>query len=241
MAYNRSQVISRVALRCGNLQTTDPWYTTFLEPTGAAANSVVNSALDFLVLRTLAKNRKKLNLFPELREVWTSNATTTNDTAYVSLPDNILIVTDVFSFDSSTAPTHSTSTRKEMRELDSFNDWLLMSKTQTGYPRSWVRHGERIYLHPVPDTSYLTYYEIIGIAKETRLTGSSDTPRLNTLWHEAWVDAATYLMADAMGFRDDADAALVALDQKITNTIGIIGLEESSGESFSKVYGDPTN
>lgn len=238
MQYSEFQ--TNVALRLANMQTTSPFYTTYISNATTPSSTWPNQATNQVILRALSKKRRKLNLFPELRDKWISNATTTNDVSYVERPSDCLWVTDLYSFDSASAPDEDTSERHPMVEIQNYRDWELLNKAQTGYPRLWNRYGDRIQLHPVPDTSYLTYWLVLGIAQESVMSASGDTPVLNVIWHSAVESMAVYIGATAMGWDEDAERALAACDRQIEQSLSISGVEDGMRDIGSEVRGDPT-
>lgn len=226
---------TKVALRLGNMQSSDPFYS-YLGPW-------VNDAANRVILRALSRNSKRKEaMFPELQEKWRTDATT-NGVEYISKPTDCLWINSVFSFDSSSAADESRDPRYVMAEVPSQRTWELLDHTTstTGYPRRWRRYGNRIQVHPVPTTAYSSKLLVLGFAKETDLSGSTDTFVIDQLWHPAIVDYAVYIGAKDMGWMDDAKEALEACDRQIAECITVLGRENASDVMpRSYVANDPT-
>jgi len=225
-----------VALRLGNMQSSDPFYA-YLGPW-------VNAAANRVILRSLSRNaRRKESLFPELQSKWRTDATTSG-VEYVTLGSDVLWVNDVFSFDSSSAADENRDKRYVMAEVHSQQQWELLdhSTSTTGYPRRWRRFSNRLQVHPVPSASYLSKLLVLGFARETDLSGSSDTFTIDQMWHPAIVDMAVYLGAKDMGWTEDANEALMACDHAIEECVTILGRENASDRDVrSWVVNDPTS
>lgn len=234
-AITFSSMKTQVALRLGNMQSSDPFYTYLGQWVNGAANRVI--------LRSLGKNpRRKENLFPELQSKWRTDATTSG-VEYVALGSDVLWVNRVYSFDSSSAADENRDKRYAMAEIGSDDQWEMLDKSTstTGYPRRWRRFSNRLQVHPVPSASYLTKLLVLGFAKEADLSGSSDTFNIDSMWHPAIIDMAVYLGAKDMGWVEDANEALMACDRAIEECISILGRENASDRDVrSWVVGDPT-
>lgn len=222
---------TRAALNCGNMQSSDPFYTYL--------GDYVNAALNAMVLRSLTKARVNLNLFPELRTDWTE--ITIVDQNYLALPSNLLVVDSVLSFDSSTAPTMATSAQTPMTYL-SWRDFQNLPKetTVTGYPRIWTRYNNRLYIWPTPRTGYTSYIHLLGLKKEPELSGATDSPAIPELWHDAWLYMACYKICVDKGWGEDATRFLVACDTEITQSIDLVGLDNAQKHGRIRIEGDPT-
>jgi hypothetical protein len=236
-----AQFQERLALRLGNLQSSDPFFK-YIDP-AASGGSVdanwINTALNAVLMRTLAKNRRSLNCFPEMREKWTA-ITTVNDLR-ITIPSDLLVAERVYSFDSSDAPDMDDDTVKPMVEVPIHKlDILSRSTSISGYPRLWTRDGDFINFYPTPRTGYTTYLLVRGLRKEPQLVDDADEPLMNTLWHDAVLHYASYLGALELNRVDEAKKWLEACDLHIMQTIDILGLESSSGENVVKIEGDPT-
>lgn len=235
-AINYSTMKTRVALRLGNMQSSDPFYTYL--------GDWVNDAANRLILRSLSKNAKrKEQMFPELQAKWRSDATSAG-VEYVAYPSDCLWITQVYSFDEDTASDESRDKRYAMAEIYSQDQWELLDKSTstTGFPRRWRRFSNRIQIHPVPTAAYLTKLLVLGFAEESDLSGSSDTFTIDSKWHPAIIDYAVYIGAKDMGWMDDAKEALEACDRQIEECITILGRENaSSKDNRSWVINDPSS
>lgn len=235
-AIDFSTMKTRVALRLGNMQSSDPFYSYL--------GNWVNDAANRVVLRALSRNAKRKEaMFPELQSKWRTDATT-NGVEYVSMPSDCLWITDVFSFDDDAAADESRDKRYVMVEVPSQRTWELLDKSTdtVGYPRRWRRFSTRIQLHPVPTTTYLTKLLVLGFAEESDLSGNTDTFVIDQRWHPAIVDYAVYLGATELGWGDDAEAALKACDRQIMDCVTVLGRENASDTMpRSFVANDPTS
>lgn len=235
-AINFSTMKTRAALRLGNMQTGDPFYTYL--------GDWVNDAANRVILRALSRNaRRKEGMFPELQSLWRSDATSTG-VGYIAYPDDCLWLNEVFSFDSSSAADENRDKRYVMSEIADQYQWELLDKSTstTGYPRRWKRFGNRLQIHPVPTASYLTKLLLVGFARESDLSGNTDTFVIDDMWHPAIIDYAVYRGASEMGWVEDAQEALQACDRQIEECITILGRENASDRMIrSRVANDPTN
>jgi len=234
-AINFTTMKTRVKLRLGNMQTSDPFETYVDEWVNDAANRVI--------LRALTLNAKsKQNLFPELESKWRTDATTAG-TEYIAYPADCLWIDSVFSFDSSTATDENRDPRYVMTEIADQRTWELLDKTTStvGQPRRWRRFSNRIQVHPVPDSNNLTKLLIIGFAEESDLSGDTDVFTIDYKWHPAIVDMAVYLGAVEMEWTETAATALMAVDRRLQESISIRGRENASDYMpLSRVMNDPT-
>ena len=235
-AINFSTMKTRVGLRLGNMQSSDPFYTYL--------GDWVNDAANRVILRALSRNaRRKEAMFPELQKKWRSDATSAG-VEYVDYPSNCLWMNQVYSFDSSSAADESRDKRYAMSEVANQDTWELLDKTTstTGYPRRWRRYGNRVQIHPVPTASYLTKLLLLGFGEEADLSGSSDVFNMDYKWHPAVIDYAVYLGAKDMGWVEDAKEALEACDRQIAECITVLGRENASDKDIrSWVVNDPTS
>lgn len=232
---NFSTMKTRTALRLGNMQSSDPFYTYL--------GDWINTAGNRVILRALTRNAKrKESLFPELQAFWRSDATT-NGVGYVAYPSDCLWINDVFSFDDPDAADENRDERHIMVEIASQRQWELLDKSTTtvGFPRRWRRFSNRIQVHPVPTTAYLTKLLVVGFAEESDLSGNTDVFVMDEKWHPAVIDYAVYLGADEMGWTEEAKAALEACDRKLEECISILGRENASDYKIGvEVANDPT-
>ena len=234
-AINFSTMKTRLALRLGNMQSSDPFYTYL--------GDWVNDAANRVILRALSRNaRRKEGMFPELQAKWRSDATSAG-VEYIAYPSDCLWIDRVYSFDDDAAADESRDKRYAMAEIASQDTWELLDKSTstTGYPRRWRRFSNRIQLHPVPTAAYLTKLLVVGFAEEADLSGTTDVFVIDAKWHPAIIDYAVYLGAKDMGWDEDAQAALQACDRQIEECITILGRENASDKDMrSWVVNDPT-
>ena len=223
---------SMVSARLGNMDSTsDPLFSAYLD-------EWVNEAGNAVVLKALDKSQYKYGIFPELEDKWIISATT-NGVPFLSMPNDQLIMTGMYSFDVSTGAGETTA-RKFMSRIDNNRKYELLSKSQTGWPRQWIRYGSRIYLHPTPTTAYISQTMTTGLAKENTLSGANDTFVTDGIWHPAVVDYAVFIGATWLGWYEEASAASAICDQKIGSAISIKAYEMQSQNSGRKLRNDPT-
>lgn len=232
-AIDFSTMKTRVALRLGNMQSSDPFYSYL--------GSWVNEAGNRVIMRALSRNlRRRQNLFPELYDLWED--TTIDGQDYISTPDDILYVDALYSLNTSAAVDYATDARYSMSEIGNNRTWQFLSRSQTGYPNKWHRYGNRLYVHPTPTATYVTKVLIAGFAREGTLSGNSDVFVMDPMWHPAVIDYAVYLGATELGWIEDAASALTACDRKLEETTTILGRENASDlMPVSRVANDPTN
>lgn len=222
---------NEVGLRLGNLQSGDPFY--------GYIDDWINRASNEVIMRSLSKRRKKTNLFPELHDKWID--TTVAGTSYVGLPNDCLFVHALYSFDSSGVVDEDDDNVQPMGEI-TWRQYQLLDKSDTtgAWPRLWLRYGNRIYVHKVPRTSYVTKIAILGFARESALSADADTLVMDTMWHPAVVDYAVYLGAEAIGDDAEADRSLGKCDRQLEQTMSVIGMENESDRFVVNIGGDPT-
>jgi hypothetical protein len=125
---------------------------------------------------------KKL-YFPRL--MTSTTKTTTDGTAYVTAPSDVLYITEVFD---------TTNGRKldniPWKEYISYTD--RTTAASEGDPTKWVRYGGYIYLHPTPSTTddVLTIYYKKLVAS---LSGTLTT-EIGAEWDDVIVELGAYHM-----------------------------------------------
>ena len=228
---NFGTVKTRMLLAGGNLQSGHPVYTY--------ANNLVNDGLRFMIMRASQKY-PNFQLFPEHVDTeWTD--VTVADQNYLALPSDSIAIQRVFSLDSSSAPNLNNANWRVVSfiEPQAF-DQLTKPTTQQNYPFQYTIREKRIYLWPTPRTGYTTYVKIDGIQDEPDMSSSSDTPRTDARWHPAWLDCASHLLCNDLGYADDATRFLASADLKI-EAIGasMIGLRRANIKQNVRVIGTP--
>lgn len=201
----------------------------------------VNDAQNLVALRTLRGDRRHLNLFTKLRSRW--HVETVADDATVALPDDCLTIDDIYSYDTGTGepePDPNFTRRRKVQWIPE-DQYELYPKPEepTGYPSVWTRMGDEIFVGPTPGTDYETWLLVKGLQTFPRLASGESPTLLGDLWIPALEDAAAYLCFKAMGFDNDAQVALAALDTAITNTVDILGMERSKRTTKVRFRGMP--
>ena len=143
----------------------------------------VNSAYRQLCTQDGILGLKKKLVFPQLNTSTTK--TTTDGTAYVTVPTNFLYITEVFDTTNG-RKLNQISWKKYIEYTD------RTTTTAEGEPDEWVRYGGYIYLHPTPDTTgeTLTVYYKKLVAD---LTGTQTTD-IGAEWDDVIVELAAYKM-----------------------------------------------
>jgi hypothetical protein len=221
---------TRVALALNNLQSSDPWYSYLGDHCNEAANAVI--------LLAISKDRKNVNLFPELRNIrWTD--ITVNNQGYLAKPSNLLVLDSVNCTRSSSAYDASRSTEYPLIEEPDQTRFGLLSKATTtvGYPTIYHDAASSILLWPTPTTAYLSRVLVRGIKKETALSGDSDTFAMNELWHPVVIDYATYLTANRMGWAEEAERFLTSAEKRVTQTIDLLSLGKRRNTNRVEIAG----
>ena len=228
-AYTFTIIKEKIGVRLGNLPSSDPFYGQL----GNWANKATNGT----IMRVLSKNRRFYNLFPELEDKWQD--TTVVNTPHLSRPTDALIITDIFQF-KKTSANANTDNRYLLSRVEKRQWELLDKESKDSWPLSWVRYGNRLQIYPTPTASYVTDVLIHAIASENEMTGVSDTPVVHEMWHDAIVDFGVWLGATELGWKETAEEAIAACDQKIAMTVDISGLENVYAQPRVRVRGDVT-
>lgn len=143
----------------------------------------VNSAYRQLCTQDKILGLPKRLYFPQL--FTSTTKTTTDGTAYVTVPDDILYITEVF----------DTTNGRKLNQI-SWKEYIeYTDRTDTsaeGEPSEWARRGGNIYLHPTPDTTgeTLTIYYKKLVAD---LSGTATTD-IGAEWDDVIVELAAYKM-----------------------------------------------
>jgi len=125
---------------------------------------------------------KKRLYFPQL--FTSSTASTADTTAFVSVPENCLYITEVFDTTNGKKLKHIT-----WKQYIEYTDRTAASSE--GDPSEWTRSGGRIYIHPTADaTMTLTIYFKKLV---TDLSGTLTTD-IGAEWDDAIIELATYKM-----------------------------------------------
>lgn len=227
-----TEMIAEVAKNLGNMKSSSIWY--------AEIQNWVNRALNRVVQLAIGGNNSNMNLFYELQTSWTSDTTTTLNQNWISIPNDKLAIVDVQSYNSATAVNKNSDRTYPVRFIG-YKEFIIIPKgsTVTDWPRLWSRRGKRIYVWPTPHTDYLTYLEMIGIMKEPAMSAGSDTPNIDTQWHDIVCQYATYLGAASMGW-DEVSARFekLALGQ-IKLTADFVAIEDAATSTPTSVEGMP--
>lgn len=125
--------------------------------------------------------------FHETRQV--AYMTTTSGTGRYNLPSDATIIRRVWD------ATNGRRLEKAGQRLASERRGADL--LQNGFPRSYIRAGTYLQLHPVPDGAYTIYVYYSSAVAD--LTDDADVPVLPLPWHTGIVKYARYLFWDERG------------------------------------------
>lgn len=210
-----STMKTRVQLNVGNMQTSDPFYTY--------VGDQINEASNRVLLMAVAKDRRAMNSFPELKtRRWVD--VTLNNQGYLQLPTTLLVLDSVTCTRSTATYNASTTTEYPMTEA-TVDNFALYDRTATGWPSQWVRSGISLLIYPTPTTAYLSQIVLRGIRQEADLSGNADVLTMDPKWHPTVIKAATAIAMEARGWHDDAAKWWDMVERDVTSTINLVGLE----------------
>lgn len=176
----------------------------------------VNSSYRQLCTQDKILGLNKKLLFPKLHTSTTN--TTTDGTAYVTEPSDVLYITEVYD---------TTNNRKldniSWKKYIGYTD--RTTTTSEGEPTEWAHSYGRIYLHPTPDTTgeTLTVYYKKLVAD---LSGT-DTTDIGAEWDDVIVELATY---KAFVWTGEYDKAKFCRDAFLEMAGGLADLARIEGE-----------
>lgn len=222
---------ARLALNCGNLRSTDPWYPYLAQ--------YASDALRLMPIRASEKF-PNYQLFPEYKDIEWEDVTVA-DAQYLLLPSDSLAIQRVFSLDSATPPNLNNANWRLVTFIDPKNyDQQTKATTQIAYPGNWTQREGRLYLLPTPRASKTTYVKIDGIQEEVSLTDDSQVPRMHERRHPAWLDYGCFLLASDRDMVDMAQKYLGDCDAKIKEAVGaIVGLRKAQVRRTIRIAGMP--
>ena len=121
--------------------------------------------------------------FPQL--MTSTTATTTDGTAYVSVPSTCLFITDIY----------DTTNNRKLKAIP-WDKYISYTDRTTaaseGDPTEWVRQGSRIYLHATPsttgDTLTIYYKKLVTVLSGTLTTD------IGAEWDDVILELAAYHM-----------------------------------------------
>jgi len=183
----------------------------------------INSAYRQLCTQNDILGMKKRLYFPQL--MTSTTKTTTDGTAYVTMPTSCLYISDVYD---------TTNNRNldwiPWREYLEHTD--RTSTTSEGEPTEWSRHDTNIYLHPTPDTTgeTLTIYYKKLVAD---LSGSGTTD-IGAEWDDAILELAAYKM---FVFLHDVDRVKWCKEAFLEMAVGLADLYFKEEKDADKNFG----
>jgi hypothetical protein len=211
----RAEYQERVLLALKNLRSTHPVVTAGIH------TDAINHAVNRLI-------RMAPDMFPEHNNnSWTQGPTTVGDNL-IALPENLLVLREVRSADSSTSPTWEDTKERVVPIVDTDTIGLLGKETtQAGYPRICDRKGTNLIYWPTTRTGYTTYLRFYGIAGEAALTADGETFRTHEHWDAAIVFLAAEEVATYLGWTDRAKELLAAAKEHLGSSANILGKERA--------------
>ena len=182
-------------------------------------NIWVNSAYRQLCTQKNVLGLKKMLYFPQL--FTSTTRTTTDGTAYVSVPADCLYITEVFD---------TTNGRKL--------DWIPWKKyieytdrttaASEGDPTEWNRRGGNVYLHSTPgttgDTITIHYKKLVPDLSGTGVS------LIGAEWDDVIVELATYKMFTWLHDYDKVKFCKEAFLEMAAGVADIYHAEEADGE-----------
>lgn len=180
-ALDFSQFKDLLKFRSGNnaaLETATPGSTAY-----NLFGIWVNSAYRQLCTQDNVLGLQKKLYFPQLHTSTTK--TTTDGTAYVAAPTDVLYIEDIYD------TTHNVALDQiSWEKYVEYTD--RTTTTSEGDPTEWTRRGSYIYLHPTPQTTSdtLTIYYKKLVAD---LSGTATTD-IGAEWDDPIIELAAYKM-----------------------------------------------
>lgn len=238
-----TQFGTEVKLLLNNMPSSDPFDTAGL------ITRNINRAANRLVRMAIGSAGENADLFPELRNFWEVGPTEVGGSTggqYQLRPSDAIMVTDVVSSDSSSAPTWGDTQERTLGKAVSAQTIGLMPKGSTiaDYPRIWARRAKKILYWPTTRTGYTTYLGFYGVARLTPLSSGSETFQLEEDWDHVIVRLAASLTAHDMGWKEEGDNWLAAVKDQILETANVtaLGMDDGAVEADgipmrSDIYG----
>ena len=227
---NFGQLKTDVGTMLGAMQSSDRFYSSI--------GDWINHALVAVPERAITDAQANMSHFPELRSSWSD--VTIADQQYLELPNNLLVIDSVYSFDSASENAIGDDNQRLLAWINYRTMQLVRKGTIAAWPTMWSRSGKRIYFNPTPRTGKTTYVHILGLRKEQELSSDSDEPVLDAGWHHAVAFYAAYLGASKRGWHEDAEKYLLAADREIAQRVAAVGLENAQKSHKINIAGDPS-
>jgi hypothetical protein len=230
---NLLDIRTRVLKRLGNLPTDDPQISPYLD-------DIINQAANEVVLRRVRSDQSdqaKLNLFPELRHRWLLQAT--EDDGGIALPEDLLILEDVYSYDTESAPDEDEVSRRLLTPITE-RQWELAKRTDVAdWPAQWAQVDDEVKLLPVPREDYLTYVQLSGWKLNEPMVDDADEPTLKARWHPTVVDVAVELAADHLDWPELRDSARSSADKRLSQVVSTAAIQNATKHVKVRIKGWP--
>ena len=198
-------------LRCGNRADLESAGDSSLNYYGIW----VNSAYRQLCTQDFVLGLRKKLYFPQL--MTSTTKTTTDGTAYVTTPSDVLYIIDVYDT-TNNVNLENISWEKYLEYTD------RTSSTAEGDPDEWSRYGSYIYLHPTPGTTgdTLTVYYKKLVAN---LTGTVTTA-IGAEWDDVILELAAY---KAFLFLHEYEKSKVCKEAFLEMAVGLASVYDNEG------------
>lgn len=157
-----------------------------------------------------------------------NTGTTQNGVSEMPLPADKIAVYEVASYDDATIGVSMTKNRLEPMAKTPVRRFAAQEKTETGYPRRYCFKDNKVLVHPLPTTDYLTFLEFFGWRKDRDFTLVLDDvePLIDRVWHNAGCQLGAYLAAVEMGWGSDAQVFYNAGEKMISQAIDTAALSQ---------------
>jgi hypothetical protein len=172
-----------------------------------------NAGYQFLTNRESAGS-KRLS-FPELQS--STTLSTTDGTAYVTVPSGCISVTEVFD-----------ETSNVRLDWMAFRDYMSKADRDTATsednPRYWTRNGTKLYLYPTPDAVYSL--DVQYRKTPTALTTTSQVTEIGAEWDYIILELAVFIGRNWSNEPEKAEFAKKVAEEMIAGVVGIYDSEE---------------
>ena len=182
----------------------------------------LNEALSWITVRDRFWEYKLNFHFPQLEDI-DATMTTTDGTAYVSLPTGTYIVREAFDYTSNN-PLNWVDPKKYLRYPD------RADTNAESAPLEWTHIGSSLYFHPTPDDEYTI--EILRRIYATAMSDDDDTSGLGEEWDFGILNLAAHIGHTWVGEDDKADRAKGAFLDHVSGVFGIYYKEHKAGHNI---------
>jgi hypothetical protein len=223
-----AQFRTQVLLMLMNMDVSHPAYTS------GAIDRAINHAPNRLI-------GMGPDMFEKKGNSWTSNTATLVGASTMTLPTDLLILTDLASADSASLPDWaSTQERMVVKDLVHTIAQLAKSSTVVDYPQLWDRKADKVLYWPTTRTGKTTYFRFYGIAREQAISNASDQFTLSEDWDRLISRlAAEEVARDILGWSNRADEWLANVRDEMAERIGVLNEELTAHLPRISIAGTP--